>query len=249
MASLPLINVKLWRGGIDASGRSNQADLKLMTEALDDTGFGSTARLYVPGLDSVQFSHAGRLEYGAGNIEAALWDAQGTADEIFSVAVDSDADGAVGVGDRAYVFRHIQSTLSRQGTPGQIHTFTVTAEGSGPHGRGMVLEAGVTARAATFNGAAAQVGAVAATETLMGALHVLAASGTLPTLDVVVQSDSTSGFSSPATALTFTQQSAVGSEWQSAAGAVTDTYYRVAVTIGGTDPSFTFAVCLGLGAT
>lgn len=247
MASLPLINVKLWRGDLDASGQSNQADLQLLTEALEDPAFGLTDKRYVVGLDSIDFRHEGSLSYGDGEIEPALWSAQGDADHIMSLALDTTESGAVTAGDRVYVFRSIQSNLSRGGQAGQIHKFTVTAQGSGLHGRGLVLEPAAVARTTTFDSTGQEVGAVAAAETLMGSLHVLAASGTTPTLDVVVESDVDVNFASPTTRLTFGQQTGLESDWQSASGAITDTFYRIAGAIGGTTPSFTFAVCLGIG--
>jgi len=46
--------------------------------------------------------------------------------------------------------------------------------------------------------------------------------------------------------ITFTQKTAVGSEWKEAAGPFTDDYWRVKYTVGGVDPSFTFAVGVGI---
>ena len=84
-------------------------------------------------------------------------------------------------------------------------------------------------------------------KSMYAALHVISVSGTSPTLDVIVQSDDNSGFTTPTNRITFSQTGAVGAEWGSVAGAVTDDYWRVSYTIGGSDtPTFAFAVTCGL---
>ncbi|MEU4150833.1 hypothetical protein [Streptomyces sp. NPDC026659] len=72
-------------------------------------------------------------------------------------------------------------------------------------------------------------------------------SGTTPTLDVVIESDNGSGFPSPITQLTFTQANAISGQILRTDGtAITDDWYRVKWTIGGTTPSFLFAVAFGI---
>jgi hypothetical protein len=76
---------------------------------------------------------------------------------------------------------------------------------------------------------------------------VIAAGGTLPTLDVTVQSDDAEGFASPTTRLTFTQKSAIGAEFITpVAGPITDTWWRVSWAIGGTTPTFGIVACVGI---
>jgi hypothetical protein len=70
-------------------------------------------------------------------------------------------------------------------------------------------------------------------------LNVTAASGTTPTLDVVVE-DSFDG-TTWNTVATFTQKTAVGVQALDVSGQFTD-QLRVRWTIGGTTPSFTFDV-------
>ena len=62
-------------------------------------------------------------------------------------------------------------------------------------------------------------------------MHVLAVSGTNPTLDMIIQSDNVSGFTSPTTKITFDQAVAVGAQWGTrVAGPLTDDYYRASWT-------------------
>ena len=82
---------------------------------------------------------------------------------------------------------------------------------------------------------------------MFAALHVLSASGTSPTLDVVLQSDDNSGFSSAVSRITFTQATGITSQWSTLAGAQTDDYWRASYTIGGSaTPTFTFALVIGI---
>jgi hypothetical protein len=93
-----------------------------------------------------------------------------------------------------------------------------------------------------------ELGAVAAGQRVYAALHVIdPVSGTSPTLDVTLKSAALVGFGSPTTRLTFTQATEPTSELLSAAGAITDEFWRVDFSIGGTDtPTFPFIVVVGI---
>jgi len=72
-------------------------------------------------------------------------------------------------------------------------------------------------------------------------LNVTAASGTTPTLDVIVETSDDPTFATNArTLMTFTQKTTTGTQRLSAAGM--DRYIRPKATIGGTTPSFTFSL-------
>jgi hypothetical protein len=76
-------------------------------------------------------------------------------------------------------------------------------------------------------------------------LHVFTVSGTAsPTLTVTVE-HATTNFGSPATVDTFTAATAVGAENKSGTTSL-NRYLRVKWTISGTNPSFIFAVGLGI---
>lgn len=75
----------------------------------------------------------------------------------------------------------------------------------------------------------------------IGVISVIAASGTSPTLDVIVQHSSDG--SSWSTLGTFTQATGTTSQAITvASGTTVNRYLRAAATIGGSTPSFTFAV-------
>lgn len=107
----------------------------------------------------------------------------------------------------------------------------------------MFNSAAVTASAA---GTGAQLGALSATQEMHAALHVFNADGTSPTLDADIESDDNSGFSSAVVRGSFAQKTDIGSEYLTIAGAITDDWWRINFTLGGTSPSFGFAVSLGI---
>lgn len=93
--------------------------------------------------------------------------------------------------------------------------------------------------ARTATASAAGVSGFAAANNLVLQLNVTAASGTTPTLDVVVQ-DTVDG-TNYGTIATFTQATGTTKEVIRLATPFTDTL-RVVYTIGGVTPSFTFSV-------
>lgn len=210
-------------------------------ETKDKTVFGSTARSNRVGLFNPQLSVSGYTDMTA--FDAALWSLLNDGTTCAITVAPTSADGEV-----AYSMRGLKSSLQPLGAQvGDMAAVQLEAGGRGGVRpvRGTILHP-ETARTATAVGTGRNLGAVAAGSSVYGALHVTAASGTTPTLDVVVQSDDNSGFTTPTTRLTFTQANGVTGEWKSAAGAITDTWWRVSYTIGGTSPSFTFAVAVGI---
>ena len=106
--------------------------------------------------------------------------------------------------------------------------------------------------ASTESGTKFEVGGVAATQTLVGMLRLLSTPGGAGSNDCVVtiESDADSGAGGESTRLTFTtldQTSVALSELKEAAGAETDAWWRVVVTISGAG-SRTFDLVITLGA-
>lgn len=111
--------------------------------------------------------------------------------------------------------------------------------------RGYVVEYNAD-RTATGVSASCTMPAAAATDRVWISVHVTAATGTLPTLDLVLESDALDTYGSPTTRITVPQFTAVGSYITYIAGAVTDVEYRVSATVGGTLPHFTYMVAMGI---
>lgn len=238
MAVEVLTDAKVWLAEFDISGKLNAVSLQYGAEMVDDTVFGDDTRSRAGGLKTVALGVEGYFD-GA-DVDPALFGEIGVADNPVTVAHVST------IGNIAYLFKSIAGDYSPGGQVGDMFAFSAGAEATGGLIRGTLM-VNAAAVAATANGTGRQLGAVGATQSLYAALHVTAASGTTPTLDAVVESDDNSGFTTATTRITFTQATAVTSQWATpVAGAITDDWWRIQYTIGGTTPSFDFAVAIGI---
>ena len=235
-----LKNQKLWFAGFDFTGIMNALALDDGVDLQDVPVFGDAAMRRIAGLRAVRAQHEGF--FNASPEDKALFANLGVVDAPMSIGPVDGNEGSL-----AYTFAAALGQYSPRGAIGEAFAFSVAAEGSAglPLVRGTLMHN--AARTVTANGTARQLGAVSATQKLFAALHVIAASGTTPTLDVTIESDDASGFASPVTRITFGQKTAISSEWATPVkGAITDDWWRVAWTIGGTSPSFTFVVVVGI---
>jgi len=237
MSTIVLSDQKIWLDAYDLTGDMNALGLDYSAEMQDDTVFGDDTKSMKGGLKMVTASAEGFMNT---NTDQPLFDAIGVADKPFSFGAES-AEGST-----AFTFKSVMSEYSPGGEVGAMYGFSASAAASGSLVRGTLMTN--RTETATDDGTQRTLGAVAADEALYAALHVTAASGTNPTLDVVVESSATGAFAGEETTrITFTQATDVTSEWSSVAGAITDTYWRVTWAIGGTDtPTFTFAVIAGI---
>jgi hypothetical protein len=208
---------------------------------LDDTVFGDDTHSNKGGLKVATMAHEGFWNGGTDAVDDILFSNLAIADKPISIGVETGADG-----ERAYSLRSIIGEYSPGASIGEMFAFSVTAESSSDGlVRGTIMHN--AAQAVSGNGTARQLGALAdSSQTMFAALHVIAASGGSPTLDVVIQSDDNSGMTSPTNQITFAQATGVEGQWLSKVGPVTDDWWRVNFTIGGAGPSFTFVVVLGI---
>jgi len=244
MASLVLTNVKTYLGEYDISGYSNSVMLDYAAAALKDTRMGHETEINKGGAKSVNFQIGGFADPATDGMEAIAFNKIGTA----NIPLTCSPHGAP-VGDVAYFFKALKASMKTFGGWGQLMPFSGNAVGGEQAAlvRGKVFVAASTPKTATSTSGVIQLGAVTAAQRVYAALHVLdPVSGTTPTLDVTVKSDDASGFASPTTRLTFDQATGKTSQLLSAAGAITDTHWRVDYTIGGTGPSFPFIVVVGI---
>lgn len=241
MAPRVLTDCKLWLDGFDLSGDMNALGLDYASETQDDTVFGDDTRSRLGGLKTFGFNHQGLWNGGDDEVDDVLFGDIGLVDVLMSAAPEIGA-----AGETAYFGRIGLAEYSPAGVIGEIFRFTVSGEASDTPVQGTIMLNG-SALTASGNGTARQLGAVAAGEKLYAGIHVLAASGTSPTLDVTVESDDNSGMTSATTRITFSQFTAIGSEWATPVdGAITDDWWRIDYTIGGTSPSFDVIVLLGI---
>jgi len=244
------MTIQMWsdmsvlEGGLELAGFGK--DVRIATEVapLDSTNLASNGCVtLIGGLKSCTVDMILMQDKADNSVDETLWTNFGTADVARSIVTNS-ADGSV-----AYLMRGINLGYSDGGTVGEI-AMTRIAGGSSTGGvvRGRLIHPGSASRTSSSTGTGRQLGAVVAGKSLYAALHVLAVSGTNPTLAVKVQSDDNASFTSATDRITFTTADTANTyQWSSVAGAVTDDYWRITYTIGGTDtPTFSFAVTAGI---
>lgn len=251
MAVNAVLSQQIVLGDFDASCRIIDYAGSVDVDAKEATTVCSTGWTeYIAGLKRWQLTANGFVDFAAANVDAKLGQAGSLGGSITPVTIcpsgSGGADGAV-----AFTGKGLETQYQiLSGAPGEIAPFSLTAMGlSAPLVRGTVLHPTTTARTTSSTGTGQQLGALSATQSMYLALHVVAISGS-PTFSVVLESDDNSGFTSPTTRITSASYSAsTGSEWQSVAGAVTDTYWRVKWTVtGGTSPSITFLAVAGIAS-
>ncbi len=232
--------------GRDLSGELSNVALEYTAETPDKTSFGDTTRTRLPGILDITATHQGWWDVvsAADDLDADLIAQIGAASSLMSMSPDGGQ-----LGEIAYAFPTQAANLVRGGSHGEIMAFTITVNTDGPLVRGTIMEN--SAFATTTDGTARQVGAAIAGQSIYSTIHAVAVSGTNPTLDITIESDATNSFSGSETVrITHPQLTAVGSNRQILAGAVTDTWWRYTMTIGGTDtPTFTVFASLGIQST
>jgi len=245
MAVQNWIGLGVYVGGFDASGNAKSFDAPNVTAAvLDSTSFNDEWSKSIGGLKSVDWSGDIMQDFDANKVDQLVGlAALGTAKPLSLLP-----DGKTG-GEVAYAFNATQLAYTPlEATAGELAMAKVSGKGTSTAIRGTLMNAPGTAITSTGNGTTRQLGAIPAGSKMYGALHVIAASGTTPTLDVVVQSDDNGDMTSATSRMVFAQATGITSEWLPLAGAITDDYWRLAVTVGGTTPSFNYVVVLGIAA-
>jgi len=208
---------------------------------LDETAFGDDTRINKGGLKNVQVNGGGHWEAGTDLIDPTIFSKVGSSGQVLAISPDGGGEGEV-----CYFFKPVVGQYAPGGSIGEILPFAVTAQGQHNLVRGTVMQNG--SETTSTSGTARQLGAVAAGQKLYAAIHVFSASGTSPTLDVTVRSDDNAGMTSATTRITFNQATGRTAEWATPVnGAITDDYWDVSWTIGGTgSPEFNFVVVVGI---
>ncbi|WP_425401260.1 hypothetical protein [Algiphilus sp.] len=224
--------------GLDLSCAASQCSIEHGAEMLNGTTLCADSRERDAGLKTSSFGAAGFFE--ADPLDDALFDKVATDGRIII------ASPGASVGDIAYMLESIMGEYQPFGNQvGELASFQLSAGSQGDLIRGRLSHNGNE----TLNGssAAQNLGAISASQKLYAGLAVLSASGSTPTLDVVVESDSSNDFTGSETErLAFTQADQQTAELLSLDGAVTDTWWRIRWTVSGTSPDFKFVAVLGI---
>mgnify|MGYP003134083772 FL=1 len=240
MAKFVFNDGKVFSGGYDLSDHVTSVNLEMTAEELDATTINSGGfKSKLGGLKDSTLSMDGFYEAGANKPDALLGASIGN--ELIVTTVPD-----AGVGNTAYFMKSRLFSYQMFGSVGEIAPFTISKSQSDDE----VVQGKIEidgALTASGNSTGVQLGAVGATEKVYVAIHCTAVSGTsTPTVTFKLQSDDNSSFTSPTDRITFTGITAIGADYQSAAGAITDTYYRLNYTISGTNPSFSIHATIGI---
>ena len=229
----------------DFKGVSNSVSLNFENNIAAVTAFADTDATYVEGKAGYTAEVKGMYSIASPDYDGEMFTDLTAASRRLGIFPGGPTKGNYG-----YELVTNISQSPRKAEKGSVVTCDVTWRGNTPAARGPILDVD-TARATSGNGTAYNMGAIGATQTVVGVLRLLAAPGGAGnnTLDVIVQSDALETFLSPTTVLTFTQlnQASVALfAVQTAAGAITDSWWRVNYTYAGAG-SRTFSVVLSLG--
>ena len=245
MAIMTLTNSKIWVGGYDLSGDLNQINLDYNVKLNDGTTFGSGGTVInVPGMPTFTFTGNGfwqALDPAVlPSVDPTLWANLGLSNVPMCVGPQTGA-----VGETCYFSQNVQATYHTGAKVGDLFAIDFDGHSVGnPLIQGTIIENGT--KTSSWNGTASQLGAVLITQKVYAELQVFTVAGTLPTLDLLIQSASDNVFTTPHTRITFTQAVAAGAQYKSLVGAVTDQFWRVSATVAGTLPSFIYAVAVGI---
>ncbi|GLZ36214.1 hypothetical protein Lesp02_84010 [Lentzea sp. NBRC 105346] len=243
MGSFVLTNVRMFAGGLDMTGRSNQVKTETEVAEKDSTNFGSGGWGEVKGaLVKSEWEAGGQWEAGgAGFVDDELFAALG------GVGAWSMCPDGAAVGSLAWLTKAMTAKYQLGDAVGEIAPWSAEAKGSWPLARGLVAHPPGTARTATGNGTGQQLGAVAAGQYLYAAAHILSVAGTsTPTITLGIESAPDNTFAAPTSRISFAAATAVSGQILRTAGAITDTWFRPVWTISGTSPSFLFVVSFGV---
>lgn len=243
MSVFVLKNSKIYLGGYDVSGDLNKATMGYKAEEKDITTFGQSAKKRICGLSDTDLKLNGfwQADSSSYKVEDILWSKFAISDEVITIFPQTGAAGELG-----YSFKAMEGEYSPGGQVGDVLGFDMSAMANDLLVRATCMESG--AKTSTAAGTGRQLGAVLATQKVYAGIHILAKSGTLPTLDIKIQSDDNASFTSATDRITLTQMNAIGAQWATPlAGAITDDYWRFYFTVGGSGgPSFTVRAWIGI---
>ena len=236
MAEKVLKDCKLLVGGYDLSGNSNSVTVTVSADVLDKTGFGSSFRKKIHGLKSVEMTGSGFWDSSTdpatklGGFDKRLYNevggsSIGGSSQVITVATD-DASSSP-----ALITRGVGASYNWGGSVGDLMGFDFAAQGNANAVWGKL------ARVSTFGssgeGQAVYLGtASTSTKKFYAAVHVIrGCSGAAQTMDLQIQMDTASNFSSPTTVCGITQLKTtdhhVRISWAATKASTESGYYRL----------------------
>ena len=248
MATFVLSDVDVFTNGYEFSSQVNTITVtaeaaSVPTDNFGDAGWASA----LGGIKMGMIEYGGFASHGSAEISTILGSGGVLGDGSTLVSVTpSNTEN-----EPAFTLNAVEVSMTEVGgTIGEAAPITASFANGNAQAYGLLagrLLATNASRTASSASTGYQYGALTATQKMFSALHVVSVSGTNPTLDLIVQSDDNSGFSSATSRITHTQATTITSELLSVSGAVTDDYWRSSWTIGGTNtPTFRFVNIIAL---
>jgi len=209
----------------------------LTSDVSETSTFSSSSKSFISGLRDGQITASGYFETSSPDSDAEYLAQLGGSGAAFSVAPIGYTRG-----NPSTFGSVIETSYDRSADIGGVVAAAVAFQfdGDAYNGKSML---DVTTLTSTATQTSVDFGA-AGTNGGAATLHVTAASGTSPTLTAKIQTSADN--SSFSDYITFTQNTAVGSELKTSASAPAR-YARAVLTIGGSTPSFTVAISFAQG--
>jgi hypothetical protein len=233
----PLVHdVAVWLGGYDLTGALSTVALVASRAELGHITMADDIASSYPGEQQVNADVSGAWSAGVGLPDTVVAPRlfAGSYDEWPLTILPPVAPGAAGAdGNVAYNVRSVQHGIQFGGVHGQLLPFSLSSRGrTGRLDRGTVMLPKAT-RTASVNGTVVALGAITSTKKLVVSVHVFSVTGASGSVQVTVENDDTSGFTSPTTKAIFdavTTTAGVGRQTKEIVDVSGDTYWRLVAT-------------------
>lgn len=234
--SMVFTNAGILVGGQQLNTVANAVALSYGADALaNDVLAGPTTKIKAGGLKKVGLSLAGFWDT---LLDPAMYADVGLAD-VATIVPQGMTEGNID-----YFVQVLEAMYGTGTEVGKLLPFKYQADVTGPLVRG-TLVANKSGISANGNGTGFNLGAVAAGQKLYAAAHVISLTGATPSITLAVQGDTSNAFAAPVTEITFAAATAVGAQFLSLAGALTQTWYRLVWTVN-SPGTFAFVASLGI---
>ena len=223
-------NASVFSNGYDVSSYLSSVTVAGEADVAEVTTLGADDKAYIGGLRDATLSAEGFFSGASGAIDELL-EARLGSTTTWTVVMQADAVGAL-----AYCARAVDTSYETGAELGGAVAITAEGQITGGREAARVLH---PLGSETATGESASVdNSLSTSNGLSAYLHVTAASGTTPTLDVKVQHSADN--STWADLATFTQVTSANGYERIAATGTVNRYIRAQFTLGGTSPDFTF---------
>lgn len=231
----------------DLSGDHNEIRLDRKTDMKEITRFGADTHSYIAGLRAYEVAGRGYVNFDDSTTP------KGVDNELFNEVGGLSSAGkaltlcpSTAAGAVAFIGTADLDSYSFNLKNDSVGTFDVSMKSAGVLVRGQNIYQMQTSGATSGFGPVYQLGALSATQKMYANFHLVAISGTTPSLTVELWSNPANTTVGGTLRGTFGAQTVVTSGQITVNGAVTDPYWYVKITGSGTSLSYRFACAAGI---